>query len=25
MATGPTSAAELFADLPVALLEREHD
>jgi (1->4)-alpha-D-glucan 1-alpha-D-glucosylmutase len=25
MATGPTSAAELFADLPVVLLEREHD
>ena len=25
MATGPTSAAELFADLPVVLLERQHD
>ena len=25
MASGPTSAAELFADLPVVLLEREHD
>jgi (1->4)-alpha-D-glucan 1-alpha-D-glucosylmutase len=25
MASGPTSAAELFADLPVVLLERNHD
>ncbi len=25
MASGPTSAAELFADLPVVLLERDHD
>ena len=25
MATGPTSAAELFADLPVVLLVRDHD
>ncbi|OIN82024.1 malto-oligosyltrehalose synthase [Mycobacterium malmoense] len=25
MASGPTSAAELFADLPVVLLERQHD
>jgi (1->4)-alpha-D-glucan 1-alpha-D-glucosylmutase len=25
MASGPTSAAELFADLPVALLERDHE
>ncbi len=25
MATGPTSAAELFSDLPVVLLERQHD
>ncbi len=25
MASGPTSAAELFADLPVVLLERRHD
>jgi (1->4)-alpha-D-glucan 1-alpha-D-glucosylmutase len=25
MASGPTSAAELFADLPVILLERDHD
>jgi (1->4)-alpha-D-glucan 1-alpha-D-glucosylmutase len=25
MASGPTSAAELFADLPVVLLERKHD
>ncbi|MGO9381945.1 MAG: malto-oligosyltrehalose synthase [Mycobacterium sp.] len=25
MASGPTSAAQLFSDLPVVLLEREHD
>ncbi|HUE35690.1 MAG TPA: malto-oligosyltrehalose synthase [Mycobacterium sp.] len=25
MASGPTSAAELFADLPVVLLERDHE
>ncbi|HKI42809.1 MAG TPA: malto-oligosyltrehalose synthase, partial [Mycobacterium sp.] len=25
MASGPTSAAQLFADLPVVLLERKHD
>jgi (1->4)-alpha-D-glucan 1-alpha-D-glucosylmutase len=25
MASGPTSATELFADLPVVLLERDHD
>ena len=25
MASGPTSAAELFADLPVVLLERKHE
>jgi (1->4)-alpha-D-glucan 1-alpha-D-glucosylmutase len=25
MASGPTSAAELFVDLPVVLLERDHD
>lgn len=25
MASGPTSTAELFADLPVVLLERDHD
>ncbi len=24
MASGPTSVAELFADLPVVLLERDH-